>query len=192
VRFVGEGGGHAVFTRGRGRTPATTRPPRCSPSPRCRSPSRPAPRPVRSRRRWRWRRLIARLRAAGITFRVAAPGPTAATPAPLTAAGSASPATSAYSPGFHDRGRQEPVHLRVPGPGAPRGSASPLLAGADEVDGRCAPRDGVKPVFLSVGHRVSLDHACAHTLALTRKYRLPETTGGRTPCAGVPFRRQRH
>jgi deoxyribonuclease V len=37
-------------------------------------------------------------------------------------------------------------------------------------------RDGVKPVFVSVGHRVSLDNACAHTLALTPAYRLPETT----------------
>ncbi|MET8289082.1 MULTISPECIES: endonuclease V [Streptomyces] len=61
-------------------------------------------------------------------------------------------------------------------PGAPRGSASPLLAGADEVGRALRTRDGVKPVFVSVGHRVSLDHACAHTLALTPKYRLPETT----------------
>jgi deoxyribonuclease V len=37
-------------------------------------------------------------------------------------------------------------------------------------------RDGVKPVFVSVGHRVNLDNACAHTLALTPAYRLPETT----------------
>ncbi|WP_181809600.1 endonuclease V, partial [Streptomyces shenzhenensis] len=37
-------------------------------------------------------------------------------------------------------------------------------------------RDAVKPVFVSVGHRVSLDNACAHTLALTPRYRLPETT----------------
>ncbi|MFG2423841.1 endonuclease V [Streptomyces sp. NPDC048448] len=61
-------------------------------------------------------------------------------------------------------------------PGAPRGSASPLLAGADEVGRALRTRDGVKPVFVSVGHRVSLDHAGAHTLALTPKYRLPETT----------------
>ncbi|WP_405828906.1 endonuclease V [Streptomyces sp. NBC_01176] len=61
-------------------------------------------------------------------------------------------------------------------PGAPRGSASPLLADADEVGRALRTRDGVKPVFVSVGHRVSLDHACAHTLALTPEYRLPETT----------------
>ncbi|MEU3845217.1 endonuclease V [Streptomyces sp. NPDC028635] len=61
-------------------------------------------------------------------------------------------------------------------PDAPRGSSSPLLAGAEEVGRALRTRDGVKPVFVSVGHRVSLAGACAHTLALTPAYRLPETT----------------
>ncbi|MEU7339003.1 endonuclease V [Streptomyces sp. NPDC007074] len=61
-------------------------------------------------------------------------------------------------------------------PGARRGSASPLLADAEEVGRALRTRDGVKPVFVSVGHRVSLDNACAHILALTPAYRLPETT----------------
>lgn len=65
-------------------------------------------------------------------------------------------------------------------PGARRGSASPLLAdgptGTEEVGRALRTRDGVKPVFVSVGHRVNLDNACAHTLSLTPKYRLPETT----------------
>ncbi|MEW2116662.1 endonuclease V [Streptomyces sp. NPDC005474] len=61
-------------------------------------------------------------------------------------------------------------------PGARRGSASPLLAGAEEVGRALRTRDGVKPVFVSVGHRTTLDTACAHTLALTPQYRLPETT----------------
>ncbi|MFF6994669.1 endonuclease V [Streptomyces sp. NPDC008313] len=61
-------------------------------------------------------------------------------------------------------------------PGASRGSASPLLAGEEEVGRALRTRDGVKPVFVSAGHRVSLDTACAHTLALTPRYRLPETT----------------
>ncbi|MFF9456796.1 endonuclease V [Streptomyces flaveolus] len=61
-------------------------------------------------------------------------------------------------------------------PDAPRGSTSPLLAGAEEVGRALRTRDAVKPVFVSVGHRVSLDNACAHTLALTPAYRLPETT----------------
>ncbi|MFC9060979.1 endonuclease V [Streptomyces sp. NPDC057074] len=61
-------------------------------------------------------------------------------------------------------------------PAAPRGSTSPLLAGAEEVGRAVRTRDGVKPVFVSVGHRVSLDNACAHTLALAPAFRLPETT----------------
>jgi deoxyribonuclease V len=61
-------------------------------------------------------------------------------------------------------------------PDAPRGSHAPLLAGTEEVGRGLRTRDGVKPVFVSVGHRVSLDNACAHTLALTPDYRLPETT----------------
>ncbi|MFD8537559.1 endonuclease V [Streptomyces rubrogriseus] len=61
-------------------------------------------------------------------------------------------------------------------PDTPRGSTSPLLAGAEEVGRAVRTRDGVKPVFVSVGHRVGLGNACAHTLALTPAYRLPETT----------------
>lgn len=61
-------------------------------------------------------------------------------------------------------------------PGARRGSASSLLAGTDEVGRALRTQDGIKPVFVSVGHRVDLDNACAHTLALTPQYRLPEST----------------
>ncbi|MEV7289942.1 endonuclease V [Streptomyces sp. NPDC093252] len=61
-------------------------------------------------------------------------------------------------------------------PGDRRGASSPLLAGTEEVGRALRTRDGVKPVYVSVGHRVALDTACAHTLALTPSYRLPETT----------------
>ncbi|WP_309097746.1 endonuclease V [Streptomyces sp.] len=61
-------------------------------------------------------------------------------------------------------------------PDSPRGSTSALLAGDEEVGRALRTRDGVKPVFVSAGHRVSLANACAHTLALTPAYRLPETT----------------
>ncbi|MFD3582336.1 endonuclease V [Streptomyces sp. NPDC058683] len=61
-------------------------------------------------------------------------------------------------------------------PDAPRGSRASLLDGTEEVGRALRTQDGVKPVFVSVGHRVSLDNACAHTLALTPEYRLPETT----------------
>ncbi|WP_055614703.1 endonuclease V [Streptomyces phaeochromogenes] len=61
-------------------------------------------------------------------------------------------------------------------PGAPRGSASPLLAGEEEVGRALRTQPGVKPVFVSVGHRVTLDTACAHTLHLAPRFRQPETT----------------
>ena len=61
-------------------------------------------------------------------------------------------------------------------PGARRGSTSPLLAGADEVGRALRTQAAVKPVFVSVGHRMGLDNACAHTLTLAPKYRIPEST----------------
>lgn len=71
---------------------------------------------------------------------------------------------------------KNPFTFTYDDPGTPRGSASPLLAGAEEVGRALRTRDGVKPVFVSVGHRVSLGNACAHILALTPDYRLPEST----------------
>ncbi|MFD3534002.1 endonuclease V [Streptomyces sp. NPDC058664] len=61
-------------------------------------------------------------------------------------------------------------------PGSARGDSAPLLAGGEEVGRALRTRTGVKPVFVSVGHRVSLANACAHTLRLTPRYRIPETT----------------
>lgn len=61
-------------------------------------------------------------------------------------------------------------------PGPRRGDWSPLLDGEEEVGRALRTQDGVKPVFVSVGHRTGLDNACAHTLLLTRDFRQPETT----------------
>ncbi|MGW2640592.1 endonuclease V [Streptomyces sp. NPDC001348] len=71
---------------------------------------------------------------------------------------------------------KNPFTFTYEDPAAVRGSGSPLLAGTEEVGRALRTRDAVKPVFVSVGHRMSLDNACAHTLALTPSYRLPETT----------------
>ncbi|GAB2817300.1 endonuclease V [Streptomyces daliensis] len=60
--------------------------------------------------------------------------------------------------------------------GPDRGDSAALLDGTEEVGRALRTRRGVKPVFVSVGHRVSLDSACAHTLSLAPDYRLPETT----------------
>ncbi|MFG3041627.1 endonuclease V [Streptomyces sp. NPDC048330] len=61
-------------------------------------------------------------------------------------------------------------------PGDARGDTSPLLADGEEVGRALRTQAGVKPVFVSVGHRVSLAAACAHTLHLAPRYRIPETT----------------
>ncbi|MDG4759926.1 endonuclease V [Micromonospora sp. WMMD710] len=57
-----------------------------------------------------------------------------------------------------------------------RGSWSPLRDGGDVVGRAVRTQDGVKPVFVSVGHRMSLDNATTQVLALAPRYRLPETT----------------
>ncbi|MBX9421872.1 endonuclease V [Streptomyces lateritius] len=61
-------------------------------------------------------------------------------------------------------------------PGTARGEFAPLLADGEEVGRALRTQAGVKPVFVSVGHRVSLTNACAHTLHLTPRFRQPETT----------------
>lgn len=61
-------------------------------------------------------------------------------------------------------------------PGPDRGDFSSLTAGEEEVGRALRTQAGVKPVYVSVGHRVSLDNACAHTLLLAPRYRIPETT----------------
>ena len=51
------------------------------------------------------------------------------------------------------------------------------LTDAGEVTGRVLrTQPGVNPVFVSVGHAVSLDEACGLVLRLSPRYRLPETT----------------
>ncbi|MEF9907832.1 endonuclease V [Streptomyces sp. P9-A2] len=71
---------------------------------------------------------------------------------------------------------KNPFTFTFAAPATPRGSTAPLLAGTEEVGRALRTRDSVKPVFVSVGHRVGLANACAHTLALTPAHRLPETT----------------
>jgi deoxyribonuclease V len=63
-------------------------------------------------------------------------------------------------------------------PAPERGAWSPLVdpATGDEVGRAVRTRPGVKPVFVSVGHRIGLTEAVDTVLALTPRYRLPETT----------------
>ncbi|SHK83906.1 Endonuclease V [Chitinophaga jiangningensis] len=63
-------------------------------------------------------------------------------------------------------------------PGARRGSISPLLAEDDQqvIGNALRTQDNINPVFVSTGHKVSLDTATAIVLEMARLYRLPETT----------------
>ncbi len=57
-----------------------------------------------------------------------------------------------------------------------RGSQAPLLHKGEVIGVVLRTRTHVKPIYVSIGHRVSLETAVAYTMACTPKYRLPETT----------------
>jgi deoxyribonuclease V len=57
-----------------------------------------------------------------------------------------------------------------------RGCHSPLMDGEETIGRVVRTRTGVKPVFVSVGHRMMLEDAIAITLACAPKYRIPEPT----------------
>jgi deoxyribonuclease V len=61
-------------------------------------------------------------------------------------------------------------------PDAERGAVGDITIDGEVVGRALRTQTGVKPVFVSVGHRIDLDTACAQVLALTPKYRQPETT----------------
>lgn len=60
-------------------------------------------------------------------------------------------------------------------PGSRRGDWSALVDGGETVGRVVRTQDGVKPVFVSVGHRAGIEEAAELTLRLAR-FRLPETT----------------
>jgi deoxyribonuclease V len=62
-----------------------------------------------------------------------------------------------------------------------RGAWTPLHdagepRGAETIGAVLRTRAGVKPLFVSIGHRVSLETAVRWTMACVTRYRLPETT----------------
>lgn len=61
-------------------------------------------------------------------------------------------------------------------PAAERGATAPLIDRGEHVGLVVRTRSGVKPVFVSVGHRVSLSQAVKVVLQCCVGYRLPEPT----------------
>jgi deoxyribonuclease V len=57
-----------------------------------------------------------------------------------------------------------------------RGSWQPLLHRGETIGAVLRTRTGVKPVYVSSGHRISLPTAIDYVMRCTPKYRLPETT----------------
>ena len=57
-----------------------------------------------------------------------------------------------------------------------RGEWTPLVDKNEQIGAVLRTREGVKPLYISLGHRVSLDTAIHYVMACTTKYRLPETT----------------
>lgn len=69
---------------------------------------------------------------------------------------------------------KNPPHLPVAAPAAERGAWTPIDAGEETVGCALRTQDGVKPVYVSVGHRRTLASARDLVLELAPRYRLPE------------------
>ena len=60
--------------------------------------------------------------------------------------------------------------------GERHGASADIVDGGEVIGRALRTRDGLAPVYVSVGHRVGLDTACALVLRLTPRHRQPETT----------------
>jgi deoxyribonuclease V len=69
---------------------------------------------------------------------------------------------------------KNPPHLPVDDPGPRRGDRTAIRAGVETVGCVLRTRDDVKPVYVSVGHRCTLDAACDLVLDFAPRYRIPE------------------
>ncbi|MDA8095488.1 MAG: deoxyribonuclease V [Betaproteobacteria bacterium] len=57
-----------------------------------------------------------------------------------------------------------------------RGAWTPLLDGDETIGAVLRTRPGTQPIYVSIGHRISLDTAVRYVMACVTRYRLPETT----------------
>jgi deoxyribonuclease V len=61
-------------------------------------------------------------------------------------------------------------------PGGERGDWTPLLDGSEVIGACVRTRTGARPIYVSIGHRVTLQTAIRFVLRCTTRYRLPEPT----------------
>jgi deoxyribonuclease V len=78
-------------------------------------------------------------------------------------------------------------------PGTQRGAWVPLRDRGETIGAVVRSRAGIRPLFVSIGHRVSLPEAVRYVMACTTRYRLPETTrwAHRLASGGEPPARHR-
>ena len=57
-----------------------------------------------------------------------------------------------------------------------KGAWVPLTLQGEVIGAVLRTRSGVKPLYISIGHRISLESAIHYVLACTTRYKLPETT----------------
>jgi len=61
-------------------------------------------------------------------------------------------------------------------PDLARGSTSALIDDNEVIGSVLRTQNNIKPVYISIGHRISLATACEWILRISPRYRLPETT----------------
>lgn len=61
-------------------------------------------------------------------------------------------------------------------PETTRGAVAPLVDNNEVIGNVLRTQTGIKPIYVSTGHRISLETACDWVLKLSPTYRLPETT----------------
>lgn len=61
-------------------------------------------------------------------------------------------------------------------PGQHKGDCRPLMAGTEQIGHVLRSKDHINPLFISPGHRVSMETALDITLRCLTRYRLPEPT----------------
>lgn len=71
-------------------------------------------------------------------------------------------------------------------PNSASGSRVPLTDKGETIGAVLRTKDKVSPLYISIGHRISLDTAVDYVLRCCRGYRLPETTRWADGLAGDP------
>lgn len=61
-------------------------------------------------------------------------------------------------------------------PDTERGAVAPLFDNGEVIGNVLRTQNGINPIYVSIGHRISLTTACEWILKLSPKYRMPETT----------------